>query len=102
MPPASPVGVCVRRATARDVPDLVSLINRAYEVERFFVDGDRTSADEVHGLREHGDFLVLDRASKGLAAGVHVSWQDGRGHFGMLSVAPDLQGLGLGRRLVAV
>jgi GNAT superfamily N-acetyltransferase len=102
MPPASPLGVCVRRATAQDVPALVALINRAYEVERFFVDGDRTGADEVHGLRAHGDFLVLDRPGDGLAASVHVSSQGGRGHFGMLSVAPDLQGLGLGRRLVTV
>ena len=37
-----------------------------------------------------------------LAGAVFVRVDGDRGYFGMLSVAPDLRGLGIGRRLVGV
>jgi GNAT superfamily N-acetyltransferase len=95
----------VRRAQPADHGALLRLINAAYAVERFFVDGERTDAAELAGLAERGHFLVLD-AGNGLdlAAAIYVRIDDdGRGGaIGLLSVAPEWQGLGLGRRLVAV
>lgn len=94
----SSLSASVRPATTADAPALASLVNRAYTVEAFFVDGDRTDAAEVARLVETGTFLVLEHAG-GLAAAVYV---EPRGYFGMLSVAPELQGAGLGRRMVGV
>lgn len=92
----------VRPAVPSDFPALVRLINEAYEIERFFVDRDRTDVDEVAAMAEKGHFLVLDRAGGTLAGAVYVKIAGDRGYFGMLSVAPDLRGHGLGKRLVGV
>jgi N-acetylglutamate synthase-like GNAT family acetyltransferase len=88
----------VRRARTEDAPAIAELVNRAYSVEGFFVDGERTSAVEIARLVESGTFLVLEDA-KGPAAAVYV---DPAGYFGMLSVREDCQGMGLGTRLVRV
>lgn len=93
----------VRTAGLADVPELVRLINAAYRVEDFFIDGDRTDADDVraHMQVPGAVFLVADRADgTGLAACVHVVVSGARGHFGLLSVDPVLQRTGLGRALV--
>ncbi|MCE9578267.1 MAG: GNAT family N-acetyltransferase [Deltaproteobacteria bacterium] len=92
----------VRKATPRDAAALAALVNTAYEVEHFFVAGDRTNADEIAALARDGVMLVLDRPGGGLAAAVMVKAVGGHGFLGMLSVAPGLQGQGLGRRMVAV
>lgn len=96
------LGLTLRRATDRDADAIADLTNSAYQVEQFFVDGDRTTAAEIRRLQRDGYFLVLDRADGGLAASVYVRSGGGRGYFGLLAVGPTLQGLGLGRRLVAV
>jgi GNAT superfamily N-acetyltransferase len=98
----SDLGLTLRRAGDDDAESIADLVNRAYQVEEFFVDGERTNADEIRELQEDGYFLVLDYASGGLAASVYVRIGDDRGYFGLLSVDPDLQGSGLGKRLVAV
>lgn len=95
----------VRRAGPADRPALRRLINAAYAVERFFVDGERIDAGELDALAERGHFLVLDADVPGeLAAAIHVRIDDDgkTGAIGLLSVAADWQGRGLGRRLVAV
>lgn len=91
------LAISVRTATASDAPALAALVNRAFAVEAFFVDGDRTSAGEIERLLDRGTFVVLEHKG-GLAAAVYVE----RGYFGMLSVLPELQGLGLGLRLVRI
>lgn len=96
------VSASVRAAGHADVGELVTLINQAYELEKFFVDGPRTGADEVRALAARGHFLVLERVGGGLAGAVYVEVRGDRGYFGMLSVAPDLRGHGIGTRLVAV
>jgi len=90
----------VRRATAADAGALADLVNRAYAIETFFVDGDRTNADEIRAMIESGTFVVLEHeeSAGGLAAAVYVE----RGYFGMLSVLPELQGMGIGTRLVRI
>ena len=91
------LAISVRSATVSDAAALAALVNQAYAVEAFFVDGDRTSAGEIERMLERGTFVVLEQ-SGGLAAAVYVE----RGYFGMLSVLPGLQGLGLGTRLVRI
>jgi GNAT superfamily N-acetyltransferase len=91
-----------RAATPQDVPNLVRLINRAYRVEDFFIDGDRTCEQDVRQrmAAPGGCFLVIDGAAGALAAAVFVEVRGPRGYFGMLSVDPDRQKEGLGRTLV--
>jgi len=92
------LATAVRRATRADAPALAELVNRAYALECFFVDGDRTTAAEIAQMIERGAFLVLEY-EQGLAGAVFV---EHRGYFGMLSVAPEVQGFGLGTRLVRI
>jgi ribosomal protein S18 acetylase RimI-like enzyme len=87
----------VRRATAADAGALADLVNRAYAIEASFVDGERTNAAEVSQMVQTGTFVVLEQDA-GLAAAVYVE----HGYFGMLSVVPELQGMGLGTRLVRI
>ena len=94
-----PIATTVRRATAADAAALADLVNRAYAIEAFFVDGERTNAAEIAELIERGAFIVLEQAG-GLAAAVYV--EPGHGYFGMLAVSPDVQGRGLGKRLVRI
>jgi GNAT superfamily N-acetyltransferase len=86
-------------AVADDIPALVRVINAAYEVEKFFVSGDRTDEDTVRRLMTKGVFVIA-RDTGGLTGGVYVELRGTRAYFGMLSVEPSRQGTGLGRRLV--
>lgn len=125
------LAISVRIATASDAPALAALVNRAYAIEAAFVDGDRTDRREIAELIERGTFIVLEHAG-GLAAAVYVEHggpaehgapsrasappargaprsdpprdrrASPRGYFGMLSVLPELQGHGLGTRLVRI
>ncbi len=99
------LAISVRRAQPSDAPALAALVNRAYAVEKFFVDGDRTSADEIRQVMSTGAFLVLE-AKGAIAAAVFVEvgspGHEGGGYIGMLSVDPALQGIGLGTRLVRI
>jgi len=92
-----------RLASDYDAPALVRVINLAYRVEDFFVDGDRTNEGDVRCrmAKPNAAFLVIDGAGTGeLAAAVYVEIRDGRGYFGMLSVDPSHQQRGLGRTLI--
>jgi GNAT superfamily N-acetyltransferase len=77
------------------------VINAAYEVEKFFVSGDRTDVDTVRRLMTTGRFLVERDAAGALAGVVYVERRGDRGYFGMLAVDPAHQGQGFGRRLIA-
>lgn len=99
------IAISVRRATATDAPALAELVNRAYALEQRFVDGPRTTTAEIAALTRDELFLVLEHDG-GLAAAVLVRpiSRDGRAgaYIGMLSVQPELQGSGLGTRLVRI
>ena len=97
----SSIEASVRRAGPDDADELATLVNRAYEVERSFVAGERTDAAEIARLCGQGHFLVLGAGGE-IAAAVHVRADGARGALSMLSVAPERQGAGLGKRLVAV
>jgi ribosomal protein S18 acetylase RimI-like enzyme len=94
----------VRRATSADAQALADLVNQAYAVEGFFVEGDRTTAAEiVQMMTTGGTFLVLDRHGDATVGGaVYVTIAGRRGYFGMLAVGAGLQGRGLGKRLVRI
>lgn len=102
------IATSVRRARSSDTAAVTELVNRAFEVERVFLDGERTTADEIAALIASGWFLVLEYAG-GIGAAVLVQGPGQRpgappshAYFGMLSVQPELQGMGLGVRLVRV
>ena len=92
----------VRVATPADVPALVRVINLAYRVEDFFIDGDRTTEADVRAKMAAPDawFLAVDGDEGALAAAVYLEIVDGRGHFALLSVAPSHQKRGLARLLI--
>lgn len=100
-----------RDATADDVPALVALVTSAYrgDVSR---QGWTTEADLLDGPRIAPEVLLRDIArarsrvvvaerAGALLACAHLAEEDGAGYFGMFSVRPDLQGAGLGKRLLA-
>jgi GNAT superfamily N-acetyltransferase len=89
-----------RLATADDAAAIAALVNRAYEVERFFVEGDRVTPAAIREDLAVGNILLVVRPDGGLRACVYVHVSAGRGYFGMLAVDPDEQGSGLGRGLI--
>lgn len=95
----------IRIAVSADLPAVVDLINAAFQVEQFFVTGERTSVEECAGLLDEDEtcLLVAEPAdSPGpLLGALVVRVRDTRGYFGMLSIAPGHQGRGLGRALVS-
>ena len=97
-----------RPATPADLPALARVINAAYVVETWFVEGPRTSEAELRTMLAHpgAAFLVVDDTEPGaapgvLAASVYVEERGTRGYLGMLSVDPARQGRGFGRLLIA-
>ena len=44
------LAISVRRATASDAAAVADLVNRAYAIESFFVDGDRTNPAEIAAM----------------------------------------------------
>jgi ribosomal protein S18 acetylase RimI-like enzyme len=100
----------VRRAHERDLPAIVALVQSAYRgeasragwtTEADLLDGQRTDLADVRAcLRPQSVLLVIEDAER-LVASAHVAVEDGAGYFGMFSVSPELQGRGVGKRLLA-
>lgn len=89
----------IRAATARDMPAMISLVNRAFAVETF-IDGTRTDEERMAEMMRKGEFLLAERGSGRVLACVYTELRGERGYFGMLAVDPSEQGTGLGRRMV--
>src|SRR5258707_15887754 len=90
----------MRLAEPAETEAITALINLAFQVEKFFIDGDRIDSDQVSELFKKGWFLVID-GEDALAGCVYVEPRGSRAYLGLLSVDPALQGRGLGARLVA-
>jgi len=90
----------IRQAASGDVEVLTRLINAAFEVERFFKNGDRTSPDGVRALLATGAMLIAEDGAGGPAGSVYVEIRGDRVYIGMMSVDPSHQGRGLGRTLM--
>lgn len=89
----------LREASADDVDAVVLLINRAFAVESFFKSGDRTNAEQVRQMMETGKFLLLTDG-QAIIACVWLKITGDRGYLGTLSVDPERQKSGLGRRMM--
>ena len=90
----------LRPATAADAPRIAALVNAAFRVERFFVEGDRISADEVASMMARGSFLLAEDEDA-LVGCVYAEPRGESGYLGLLSVDPARQAQGVGRFLVA-
>ena len=88
-----------RRAAQEAYARLTSVINAAFVVEKFFIDGDRVSLEMVRELADKGEFLVAEDEA-GVAGCVYTEVRGDRGYLGLLSVDPVRQKNGLGRLLV--
>ena len=95
----APATLLLRSATDADIDRLVVLINAAYQVEKFFIDGDRTDAEDLRARMRRGEFVVLEGEPGFFAGCVFVSSNGSDGFMGMLSVSPERQGQGIGTRL---
>jgi ribosomal protein S18 acetylase RimI-like enzyme len=89
----------LREATLPDIDAIVSLINRAFAVERFFKSGDRIDAAQLGEMMQQGKFLLLYDGAE-LVACMFVKVAGERGYLGTLSVDPARQKSGLGRRMM--
>ena len=111
MTEAHAAGFAVARAGAADVAAIVALVNGAYRgdssrggwtTEADLLGGQRADAAGIAELIADPDGAVLllrDRV--GLGGCVHLERQSGAGcYLGMLTVRPDLQARGVGRRLL--
>ena len=98
--PAASMLVPTTMTTDADAPALTALINLAFQVERFFLDGDRLDLAEVLDRLRKGLFMIEEADGRTIAC-VYVELRGDRAYLGLLSVDPMLQGAGLGKRLVA-
>ncbi|HYL62067.1 MAG TPA: GNAT family N-acetyltransferase [Candidatus Methylomirabilis sp.] len=83
----------------QDVNSLTRLINVAFVVESFVFEGDRVDTAAVQAYMKSGQFLLAENEG-GLAGCVYVELRGNRGYVGLLSVDPQQQGTGLGRKLM--
>lgn len=90
----------IRLANTSDLPDIVALVNLAYEVERFIFDKDRTNLAEIEEMSQRGQFLLLESDARELLGSIYVERRDKRAYLGMLAIRPDRQGHGLGGKLI--
>jgi len=91
--------ITIRHAGAADAEAVARIVNQAYEVERFFVLGDRTSPADVLAHLRRGVLLVA-KEGETVVGCVFVQGHGDRGSFGMLAVDPLRQGAGLGCQLI--
>jgi N-acetylglutamate synthase-like GNAT family acetyltransferase len=92
--------VDIRFAEESDLPALTALINKAFKVEAFFIVRDRLMPEETRQYFQKGRFLIAEENNT-LAGAVYVELRGDRSYLGLLSVDPDRQKSGLGRRLTA-
>jgi GNAT superfamily N-acetyltransferase len=91
--------ISMRIATEGDAGAIARLVNVAFLVEQFFIERDRTNPSTVRSLMEKGKFLLAEDASN-LVGCVYMELRGERGYFGMLSIDPSRQGMGVGRQLI--
>lgn len=91
--------ISIREAKEGDAEAIARLVNAAFLVEQFFIERDRTNPEVVRGLMKKGKFL-LAKDEHALVGSIYVELRGERGYFGMLSIEPSRQRMGMGRRLV--
>ena len=93
----------IRAATPADIAAIVSVTNRAYAVEQFCIRGQRTNPEDVQAHLQDGHFLLLEETTHPtrVLGSVFVAITGERGSLGLLAVAPEAQGKGFAKALVA-
>jgi len=91
--------IVIRRATAAEADQIARIINAAFEIEREFRQGDRTSPSEISKQMDRETFLVAEQDGR-LIGAVEVRISGAIGYFGMLAVDAGERRAGLGRALV--
>ena len=91
--------ISLRIATQSDSAAIARLVNAAFLVEQFFIERDRTNPATVRGLMEKGKFLLAEDGPDLLGC-VFFEIRGERGYFGMLSIDPSRQRMGVGHQLV--
>ena len=89
----------LRMAESNDAEAIATLVNAAFRIERFFIEGDRTNPDQVRALLQTGNFLLVEEDGRPTAC-VYVERRGERGYFGLLAVDPGRQRSGWGTRLI--
>jgi len=89
----------IRHAAETDTEALTTLINEAFQVERFFLASDRLNATEVRERLARGTFLLLQDDGT-LVGCVYAELRGESGYVGLLSVTPKRQKSGLSRMLM--
>src|SRR5207237_8309825 len=91
----------IRYATVSDADEIARIINAAFEIEREFRRGERTSPSEVLTSisEKRGIFLVTEVEGRLLGA-VQVRVDGDAGHSGLLAADASVGRGGIGRALV--
>jgi GNAT superfamily N-acetyltransferase len=88
-----------RNSEVKDADALAQLINRAFQVERPIFEGDRVDRDGVLTYMQKGEFLIAEDEA-GMVGCVYAEVRGDTGYIGLLSVEPERQGTGLGRKVM--
>ena len=80
----------MRIAEITDAEAITRLINQAFLVEKFFIDGDRIDLDQVRAHFAKGEFLVAEN-NGALAGCVYIEARGNRSYLGLLSIDPSRQ-----------
>lgn len=94
-----PMDGTLRQAAPADAERIAALVNRAFLAESWFKSTDRTNAAQVRELLSKGVFLLLEEDTRLLAC-VYLEPRGDRAYLGMLSVEQDVQGRGIGNRMM--
>jgi GNAT superfamily N-acetyltransferase len=93
-------GLHTRIAEDRDLASIVSLINYAFADENPYLLQDRVDFEEIRGLMQRGNFLLVEETGKIIALIYAEVLGQGRGYLGLLVVDPTKRRDGLGKRLL--
>lgn len=80
----------IREASRSEIPQLVSLINRAFAVTRVFRRGVRTNPEQLERMMDEGKFLLLGSERDPVAC-VYLRLSGEHAYLGTLSVDPARQ-----------
>lgn len=89
----------IRAARESDAAEIARIINLAFEVERGFRRGERTSESEVRELMGNEAFFVAEVDGR-LVGAIEARVDGAAGYFGMLAVDPSARRGGVGAALV--
>lgn len=100
----------ISAATIQDIPELNVLINSAYRgesskkgwtTEEHLLDGIRTDEENLSELLQKENVTILKyTANNKIIGSVYLEKQDKKLYLGMLTVSPELQGGGIGKKLM--